>query len=74
MDLAPDLPHLASKVLLHVFSPDETTWAVFVRAFIEALQLLAPFPNQRVEPHQLGLELSCFWLFVIHYHELKALY
>ena len=69
-----DSTHLPLQILLHLFSPNEPTRTVLVRAFFQAGQLLPPFPNQRVKSQQFVLEVRCFSLFAIHYHGSECLH
>jgi hypothetical protein len=73
-DLAPDLPYLTGEVLFYVIPPDDTTRAVLVRALFQADQLLAPFPNQRVQPKQFGFKLRRHLQFAIRCHQSECPY
>jgi hypothetical protein len=53
--------------------PNETAGTVLVWAFVQALQLLSPFPNQGVKSYQLGFKLRCVSLFAVHHDEFEAL-
>jgi hypothetical protein len=67
--MVPDLSHLAGQILLHVFPPDETAWTVFIGAFIQAVQLLPPFSNKGVQPHQFGFKVRFRSRFAVRCHE-----
>jgi hypothetical protein len=69
----PEFSHLARQILLHMFPPNETAGAILVWAFVQPSQLLAPFPNQRVKPYQLGLKLRRSSLFAIHHDKFKTI-
>jgi hypothetical protein len=72
-DPPPDFSHLAGQVHLYMLSPNETAWTILVWTFLQAGQLLAPFPDQRVEPYQLGFKLRRSSLFAIHHDEIESL-
>ena len=66
--------YLAYKALLHVFSPDEPAGTVLIGALLQAGELLAPFPDEQIEPHQLGLEGGSLTRFAIRRHTTAGLY
>jgi hypothetical protein len=62
-----NLAHLAGQPFLDLFPPDDPAGTRWVRAALQSGQLLAPFPDQGVEPEQLRLEFQGLAFFASHY-------
>jgi hypothetical protein len=66
-NLAADFADLVCEVSLDHFSPDTAAFAIFIRAFCETGQLLAPLPDEGVKSHQFRFQFDRLALLAFHY-------
>jgi hypothetical protein len=68
-DLAADFADLAREVFLDHFPPDAAAFTIFVGASFEAGQLLAPLPDEGIEPDQFRFQLQRLALLAFHHFQ-----
>ena len=70
-NLLADPPDLGGQLFLDNLLPDLTAFAVCIRAIFQAGELLAPLPNQRVQPQQFSFQFLGLALCPFHYFKLR---
>jgi hypothetical protein len=69
LHMMPDLANLIGKVFLDYLPPHASALTVFVRALFQESQLLAPLPDEGIQPEQLRLQFEDLFLFAFHHEQ-----